>query len=354
MKKVLFVLICFLIVSICAFSEKNISQAGAKDPASVTRLIVHTKGSLYLVNYRQGGRSDVNKLPFYFYWGVVENNQTLYALISDRESSKVARYDLVPEVSKNYELILEEKGFRCVFLKDKNFYMGSKNLWHINFNTSPPQLKNYQKIPPAEDVAAGTKPYLFKEKTIDAFALSGDTLFVADNVMRPIYLLQYNISNPARPVHISTRDFGGGPNEFVKSADADENHFLLFLSFSRMDGWGHNIDIYHAGTLKLVTRRGEYMPRQGEAESKVWVNAVLAGDHVYVSAEKRGLASFKIAAESPFRIEDGSAPCLWLKKDGLTLYSLTGKQVLVYKIGENGRLNRMAAIDLPEVCTEIW
>ncbi|MFC2156585.1 hypothetical protein ACFLT9_01980 [Acidobacteriota bacterium] len=348
LSKVFFLSVVFLGMLSMGFSVET-------QPEEARLAVVHAKGSLYLMSYTSEGKTDLSKLPFYYYWGVIENNQTLYTLISHKEGSLAARYDLRPEIKKTAEFTLDDKGFRCLFVRDRNLYLGSKDLWHIDFTVEPPVIKEYEKIPPDYAKDDPSDAYMFKEKTIDAFALSKDTLFVADNVMQPIYLLRYNIADPRNPVHIETRDFGGGPNERVTGADADEKHFLLFRVFSRLDGFGSELDVYEADSLNRITTRSVYNPRREEsAERKTWHKGVLAGGKVFVAADREGLGSFVIAKESPFTIEDASAPCVWLKKDGRFLLSLTGTSVVIYTIENDGKLARLTSVDLPETCTEIW
>ncbi|MCJ7680029.1 MAG: hypothetical protein MUP70_04805 [Candidatus Aminicenantes bacterium] len=336
----------------CSSGSSNTDAAG--EPDGKNRAVIHAKGSLYLLSYSDDGETELKKLPFYCYRGVIENNRTLYTLSAGEEESTIARYDLGSEINKTAEFSLQDRGLRCLFVKDQNLYLGSKDLWHIDFNADPPATKQYKKIPPDYAKDNPDEAYMFEDKTIDSLAVSGDTLFAADNVMEPIYLLLYNVSNPRKPVHITTKHLQDDVNEWVRGSDADDKHYLMLRSFSRMDGSGFEIDVYEAGSMQVITRRAVYMSRQEPSEKRAWNNAVLAEDRVFVAADNQGLASFEIAEKSSFEIVEGETPCRWIKKDGKFLLSLTGNSVIVYTLGDGGKLTLLSKTELPEECTEIW
>ncbi len=319
-------------------------------------LVFQSERVLYVVRSWTTGQPEIEQLSLDCHLGYVDNDSTLYTVKRNEKETKVFRHSLTPKVQNLSSVNLPDVHVHSLIARQGNLYLGSRDLWHIDFNKETPEVRKLDKVPPESIKEDDYFLSFFQNKTIDALAISENTLYAVDNVMEPKFLLLFNLSDPQKPVHIESRDFGGGINQRVQGADANENHLILFESFSRMDGWGKLISVYALNPIKKLKEHEQYFPRtetESTDERSPWNNSVLIGDRFFISAGKQGIMSFPIGEKEKVLSLEKSAPCLWLKAVSGWLISLQGETALLYDISSDLRIEPIS-ITFSSPCRRIF
>jgi hypothetical protein len=328
-------------------------HTAAEKSESGSVFVLKSESGLIAVNIPDAGEPLIQSLGLDCDLGEVGKDGQFYSVKIGQEKTRVGFHNLFPEFNTISEAELPSPHIRSVLAVDSDLYLGGKNLWRVNFHPARIQVEEYEKVPP-EGEDEGSE--LFKNKTIDALARTGPSLYAVDNIWAPKFLLIYDVSQSFNPRHLLTRDFGGGVNQRVYGADADKNHLMVFEKYSRMDGWGTLISVYLRDPLKKIRQSETHFSimeaKWEERDRDDWSNALLLDGKIVISGGKAGLLVSDISREeAPLQLH--SSPCRWVLKRGNRLMALHGSKATVYTLSGSTPGNPVE-IELPAECRRIF
>jgi hypothetical protein len=321
------------------------------DPGTI--FVLKSQSGLIALMVPEGGKPVIRELPLKCDLGTVAEDGRFYSVTVSEEETEVGFHAVFPELQTVRKAKVPSPHIKSILAVEWDLYLGGKSLWRVNFYPAITQVEEYEKIPPEEEEEASE---FFKNKTIDALTRAESTLYAVDNIYTPKYLLTYDVSQSFSPKHLQTKGFGGGVNQWVYGADADQDHLMLFEKYSRMDGWGTLISLYSRDPLKKIRQAETFFSRREsrweDRDKEDWSNALLLDGKVVISGGKAGLLISDFSREeAPQQVHPSL--CRWVLKRGGRLLALHGTTATVFAIAGD-TLKNPEEIRLPAECSRIF